>query len=76
MEINNQTPVKISMLNYQNKVVAVANECKFMSMKALRDFVKSQAEFLKHKAQEQARAHLRPKRALVQNQTSKIFIQL
>lgn len=76
MKINNQTPVKIAMMNCQNKVVAVVNECQFMSMKSLRDFVKGQAEFLKHKAQDQRYAYLRPKKAIVSSSTSKIFIQL
>lgn len=76
MKINNQTPVKISILNHQGKAVLIANNGLFMSLKALMIYVKSQADFLRNKAQDQSLAHLRPKRVLIEQKNSKLSFDL
>jgi len=67
MKINNQTPLSILIFNCQNKVIATAKDCTFISVNALRQYLSDQASYLKNKSQQQRFAHLRPKRALVQS---------
>lgn len=76
MKINNQNPVKISLLNYQGKVVWVLNNGLFMSFKALMVYARSQADLLKNKSQNQIYAHLRPKKVLIEDKDSKLSFDI
>lgn len=76
MKINNQKLIKITILNYENKVVVVFNNCIFMSMKALNTFVRGNVDFLTKSAEEQRYAYLRPKKFLVEDGIEKISFDL